>query len=124
IIPALSSPTPAESIRTMRLSALTRDGTARGFYMSHDNYVSIDHPGATFTNALGINPRGETVGRYIDASGRHGYVLSRGTFSTIDVPGATLTGVTAINPEGDIVGRFSSAGVFHGFVLSRDESHG
>ena len=97
------------------------DGTPRGYYWNRGYYAAIDYPGATFTNALGISPHGDIVGRYVDAGGRHGYLLRRGNFRTVDVPGATLTGLTAISPEGDVVGRYSAAGVFHGFVLSRSE---
>jgi len=40
-------------------------------------FTTIDFPGATFTNALGINPRGDIVGQYISAGVSHGFLLSR-----------------------------------------------
>jgi hypothetical protein len=49
-----------------------------------DGFTVIDLPGSTFTEARGINDRGEIVGDY-DA-GRHGFLLSDGTFTTIDSP--------------------------------------
>jgi hypothetical protein len=72
-------------------------------------------------NALAINPRGDIVGRYVDAAGRHGYLLTGGQLITINIPGANFTGATSINPEGDIVGRYRDANGFHGFLLSRHE---
>jgi probable HAF family extracellular repeat protein len=42
------------------------------------SFVSIDFPGATTTNAYGINSHGDIVGNYLDAAGKtHGYFLSR-----------------------------------------------
>jgi uncharacterized membrane protein len=81
-------------------------------------FITLDFPGATATEASGINPEGQIVGDYTDASGVvHGFVLNRGTFTTIDVPGATDTVVDGINPEGQIVGNFTDAmGILHGFA--------
>jgi len=76
-------------------------------------------PGATSTEASGINPEGQIVGNYTDAAGTvHGFLLSRGTtFITIDVPGATSTEASGINPRGWIVGNYTdAAGSLHGFV--------
>src|SRR5262245_52899707 len=81
-------------------------------------FTSIDFPGASFNAALGINPQGDIVGRYISAGVQHGYLLSRGSVTTIDVPGAVSTQPEGINPQGDIVGLYISAGVTHGFLLS------
>jgi uncharacterized membrane protein len=42
------------------------------------DFVSIDYPGATTTQAIGINSRGDLVGSYVDSAGKtHGYFLSR-----------------------------------------------
>ena len=41
---------------------------------AQQKFTSIDVPGATFTDASGINPRGDIVGLYFDTSGnRHGF---------------------------------------------------
>jgi hypothetical protein len=32
-------------------------------------FISIDYPGATTTNAYGLNSRGDVVGRYVDSAG-------------------------------------------------------
>jgi uncharacterized membrane protein len=88
--------------------------TARAFV-----FITIDVPGATSTEAFGINPRGQIVGHNVDASGAdHGFVLLQGAmFITIDVPGATSTEAFGINAEGQIVGSYTdTAGTLHGFV--------
>src|SRR5438552_16580298 len=42
-----------------------------------DGLTTIDFPGASFTSAQGINPRGDIVGNYRIAGVLHGYGLSR-----------------------------------------------
>jgi hypothetical protein len=82
-------------------------------------FTTIDFPGASFTGAIGINSRGDIVGRYLMPGGVfHGFLLSGRDFTTIDPPGATYTEADGISAEGDIVGTYISAGVTHGFLLS------
>ena len=87
-------------------------------------FSSIDFPGATFTQAFGINAGGEVVGFYRDATGKqHGFLRSGETFTSIDFPGAAATDARGISPGGDIVGTYRQAGEpginFHGYLLSR-----
>src|SRR6266508_408447 len=89
---------------------------------AHDHgFTSIDVPGASFTEAFGINPEGNVVGSYLNAAGLHGFLLSKGAFTTIDVPGASFTQAFGINPEGNVVGVYSNATGTHGFLLRRRE---
>ena len=87
-------------------------------------YTTIDYPSATTasTTAWGINARGDIVGDYFDAGGRHGFLLRDGVFSSINVPGA-LTSARGINPAGDIVGTYRMPSEppvnAHGFLLTR-----
>lgn len=63
-------------------------------------FTSIDLPDSTFTTAVGINARGEIVGRYVSAADRktHGFLRSKNAeFTTIDFPGATVTQAYGIN---------------------------
>lgn len=89
------------------------------------SYLSIHHPDALATTAMGINPRGDIVGSYVD-KGRvsHGFVLRDGVFTTIDLPGAAGTDARGINPAGDIVGGYrlpgEPPGNIHGYLLRRD----
>src|SRR6266700_3383296 len=67
---------------------------------AHDHgFTTIDVPGASITEAFGINPEGNVVGSYRNAAGLHGFLLSRrerdddgdnDAFTTIDVPGASF----------------------------------
>jgi hypothetical protein len=87
------------------------DGT--GFFLG-SIFASIDHPaGSLGTRVTGINARGDSVGWYIDANGRHhGFVYRnswngfRGQFTTLDFPGSSLTEVNGISDSGQIVGRY------------------
>src|SRR3989442_11661944 len=91
------------------LSAVALIITASSLRASAFTFTTIDVPGATLIEARGINPAGNIVGFFDDASGIHGFLLSRGVFTTIDVPGATLTEAFGINPAGHIVGAFIDA---------------
>jgi probable HAF family extracellular repeat protein len=83
-------------------------------------FVKIDVPHSLFTEARGINARGDIVGRYEGVDGvSHGFLLRKKVFSSIDAPNAAVTlGARAINARGDIVGTFLDAdSVQHGYLL-------
>jgi hypothetical protein len=82
--------------------------------------ISFDYPGATNTQATGITPSGDIVGRYTSPDGvLHGFLLTPGNFKSIDVPDSVSTDVTWINPRGQIVGDYVDAqGKGHGYLLS------
>jgi hypothetical protein len=84
-------------------------------------FTTIDVPGASYTQATGINPRGDIAGLEADSSGNFiGMLLSKGVITPINVPGASSTFPEGINPRGDIVGLyFDSSGNGHGFLLSK-----
>src|SRR5262249_22268165 len=79
-------------------------------------FTTIDVPGASFTEAHGINDAGQIVGSFTD--GDHGFLKDAATFTTIDAPGAILTGALGINDAGQIVGLFDDATGRHGFVAT------
>jgi len=85
----------------------------------------IDAPNATYTDATGINNRGDIVGSFGDAQGRlHGYVLQNGTFTTLDFPaqGVNSTVAKGINDRGAVAGFYVINGEsIHGFVWNRGE---
>jgi hypothetical protein len=58
------------------------------------------------TTALGINERGDIVGRYDDLTRvRHAYALDRhGAYETFDLRDSITTSAIDINARGDIVG--------------------
>jgi hypothetical protein len=83
----------------------TRDGT----------FITIDPPGSLFTNVLGINRRGEMVGRFCSVlpcspDKPHGFLLRSVAFTTIDFPGAAGTNAWGINNRGEIVGGYQDQG--------------
>lgn len=93
--------------------------------------ISINYPGATSTQARGINTPGEVVGTYfcrsacvnpvsgeVSSAGTHGFLLQQGAFTRIDVPGASVTIPRGIGNQGIIVGQYSAAGVTHGFTYA------
>jgi probable HAF family extracellular repeat protein len=88
-------------------------------------FSTIDFPGATLTNAQGINAGGDVVGFYNDTAGRtHGFVYSGGNFQSVDYPDAKSTQLRGIGPSGDVVGSYqrqneSGAVPAHGFLLTR-----
>jgi uncharacterized membrane protein len=75
-------------------------------------------PGSTFTQAWGINPRGEVVGHYIKDGVRHGFVKDGDTFTAVTYPGAAATFALGINASGDVVGSFVVNGRYHAFVAT------
>jgi uncharacterized membrane protein len=93
------------------------------------DFTTIDVPGAVFTSASGINPRGDIVGSYTDGTGRaHGFLLRDGEFTAIDfrdAAGTVVAGTDArgIGPSGEIVGTYSVAGEpavnVHGYLLTK-----
>lgn len=85
-------------------------------------FTTIDYPGAQHTYAYGINPAGDIVGGYVDASGhKHGFALRNGNFISFDWPGSTWTEGWGINPRGDIVGQYgwfeNGFNTVHGLLL-------
>ena len=101
------------------VGAYTLNGVTHGFVLADGTYTTIDVPGASYTNATGVNASGQIVGRYTLDGVTHGYLLSGGQIASYDFPGAIFTGATTITANGDILGRFQDANkVFHGFLLT------
>ena len=76
---------------------------------AENRFTLIDYPGASNTQAWGINSRGDIVGYYVGAdNNNHGFLLNGGHYTTIDYPGAAVTLVNGINPQGDVVGEFGA----------------
>ncbi len=106
-----------------RLAWFDRRGTTVGSIEPSGSYLrsvavprwkAPDFPGAVFTNAVGINARGDIVGRWVDGAGNHAYLrTSEGVYYSLDLPApcvattlpALMTVAHGINDIGDIVGR-------------------
>jgi hypothetical protein len=106
-------------LKLLVCATMTVSGAASAGHGGALHYESIDIgmylPGSKVvgTVAKGINPAGDIVGRYTDATGTHGFLLSHGMVTTIDVggfgaalgcPGATFTTAEGLNAVGEISG--------------------
>jgi len=79
-------------------------------YAADYRFERIDFPRSTYSDARGINARGDIVGGFVGAdSVGHGYLLSDGQFTQIDFPGAAASAVLGINNAGDLTGSHSDA---------------
>src|SRR5437588_13027914 len=66
-----------------------------------DRFTTIDCAGAVFTEALGIKPRGDIVGTYVDSgNGEPGLLLRNGAYTSFDYPTAVWTERWGILPSG------------------------
>lgn len=89
----------------------------------------LDYPGATSTQARGINNSGEVVGTFgcasactnpltgeVSAAGTHGFLLQNGIYTRLDVSGASVTIPRGISSTGTVIGQYTAAGVIHAFT--------
>jgi hypothetical protein len=92
--------------------ALAQDAFLR---LSEGKFITLAVPGASMTQALGVNDRDEVVGVYTVGSGAnpqmHGFTWRPGHgFSTVDDPhgiGATI--INGVNDAGTLVGFYTDA---------------
>jgi hypothetical protein len=89
-----------------------------GFLDKGGTITTIDPFHSAFTQALGVNDKGEIVGFYLDAMGfQHGYIDNGGVFTTFDPAGSAGTTIAGLNDLGQIVGFYTNAsGSVVGFV--------
>jgi hypothetical protein len=92
-----------------------RGHVTEGFFQrSSGQLYLLRAPGATMTEALGVNDKGEVVGAYRLGRGRgamtRGFTWTPGQgFSTVDGPsGAVATTINGVNNAGDLVGFYVS----------------
>jgi probable HAF family extracellular repeat protein len=114
-------------------TAINNLGAAAGFYVNargatvafvqfHGGRTfTIAMPGASATQAFGVNDNGEIVGTYTTGTGNnavtHGFTWMNGKFTTVNYPMASSTTINGVNDEGDIVGFYTDAkGNTDGFV--------
>jgi len=92
-------------------------GGDNGFLLNAGKLTILSFPGATVTEALGLNNLGQVVGTYTDAAGNpQGFIYSGGVFTPLNDPGAIQTTVNGINNFGHIVGFALENGNTVGFV--------
>ncbi len=101
-------------------------GTTKGFLKLADGHIfTLAYPGATMTQAFGVNDNREVVGTYTFGSGSSaktfGFTWSwQNGWKTISDPlGVGATTVNGVNDAGDLVGFYTdAAGNTDGFLLS------
>jgi hypothetical protein len=92
-----------------------------GFVVQDGEFQAYDVPSSTIrlTAIWDINPRGQFVGTYVDATGRHGFLQNPdgSAPNQIDaIAGQPGTTVFGINPNGVIVGTYTIGSAVHGFI--------
>jgi hypothetical protein len=129
-VPGASGGTAAPSLTAAAIDNL---GDVAGFYnktssavdgflkLRSGKFVTIAYPGASMTQAFGVNDAKEVVGTYTTGSGNsavtHGFTWKNGKFAAVNVSGASSTAINGVNDEGDIVGFYTAAsGNTEGFV--------
>jgi hypothetical protein len=100
-------------------------GPVTSFLVTHGDLETFAYPGASSTEALGVNDLDEVVGVYITGSGssaqNFGFTWTkRGGFTTVDDPnGMGMTTVNGVNDKGDLVGFYvDSAGNTDGMLVT------
>jgi hypothetical protein len=111
---------------SLTAAAINNHGEVAGFYVNNGGvtvsfvkfngkFTTIAVPGASATNAFGVNDNGTVAGTYTVGTGTaattHGFIWRPGHFTTkVDDPnGVGTTFLNGINNEGDIVGFYTDA---------------
>src|SRR5262249_48569483 len=88
-----------------------------GFLCRRGRCQIFDYPGASTTEALGVNDAVVIVGWYNPSSSfSYAFVKKNGKYFSFSYPGATFTDASGINNLGQIVGAYTSDfRAWHGF---------
>jgi CHRD domain len=121
---------------SLTAAAINNNGDVAGFYAKSKSvtdafllrggkFTTLAVPGASMTQAFGVNDSDEVVGAYTDGSGNsatsHGFTWTRqGGFRTVDDPqGPAATTINGVNDHGDLVGFYTdSKGNTDGFMAT------
>jgi len=110
---------------SLTAAAINNDGDVAGFYnktstlvdaflkQRSGKFTTLAYPGATATQAFGLNDSGEVVGTYTTGSGNaavtHGFTWRAGKWASFNINGASSTAINGVNNEGDLVGFYTDA---------------
>jgi len=122
---------------SLTAAAINNNGDVAGFYaksksvtdafllLADGKFMTLAVPGASMTQAFGVNDSDEVVGAYTDGSGNsattHGFTWTpQGGFHTVDDPqGPGATTINGVNDHGDLVGFYTdSKGNTDGFMAT------
>jgi hypothetical protein len=123
------------SAPSLTAAAINDNGAVAGFYnktasqvdgflkLRSGRFITLAYPGASMTQATGVNDSDEVAGTYTVGTGNsavtHGFTWTpeRGFKSVDDPQGVGATTVNGVNDEGDLVGFYTdSAGNTDGFA--------
>lgn len=90
----------------------TGNATISGFTYQNGALTLLQVPGASATEAHGINNGGAIVG----TADNYGFIDIGGQISLMSIPGATITDPMAINTSGAVAGSYYDGTHWHGFV--------
>ena len=110
---------------SLTAAAINNSGDVAGFYnktstlvvgflkLRSGAFLTLAYPGATATQAFGLNDSDEVVGTYTTGSGNaavtHGFTWHAGKWVSLNIKGSSSTAVNGINDEGDLVGFYTDA---------------
>lgn len=111
---------------SLTAAAINNNGAVAGFYVTSGGttdafvrrasgkFITLAYPGASMTQAFGLNDHGEVVGAYTVGSGgsaaSHGFTWRNGHFASVDDPhGVGTTLINGVNNAGDLVGFYTDA---------------
>jgi hypothetical protein len=112
---------------SLTAAAINNHGDVAGFYnktssrvdaflkLHNGRFITLAVPGASMTQAFGVNDGDEVVGAYTDGTGSnaqtHGFTWRPGSgFTTVDDPhGLGTTIINGINDHGDLVGFYTDS---------------
>jgi hypothetical protein len=122
---------------SLTAAAINNNGDVAGFYaksssltdafllLADGKFITLAVPGASMTQAFGVNDHDEVVGAYTVGSGNsavtHGFTWRPGHgFTTVDDPhGTGTTTINGVNNAGDLVGFYTdSAGHTDGLLAT------
>ncbi len=97
-----------------------KTGEPIAFTYAKGKFTTIAFPKASYTEANGINDKGDVVGLYFDTAGaEHGFSKIGKKYTSIDVKGETSAIAWGINNKGQItVYAINSAGDFDSFLVT------
>jgi len=78
-----------------------------GFYYDGKKYKTLDYPGATFSELVGLNNIHHFIGIYQKEGILHGYFYDNNNFQDIKHPDANNMELSAINDNDHIVGMYT-----------------
>jgi hypothetical protein len=90
-----------------------------GFVYKNGKFQTIDYPGASQTEAWGVNNGGTIVGWYFSGPMAFSFALVNGHYASFGYPGAVYTLAYGINASEQVVGSYTlDYKTYHGFVTS------